>query len=113
MEIKRRDLPRKNFSIENIMYYLVKAISNEKSGTYIDCGFEKNEDVFKEILDALENGNVIKKKYENEEYNLNNYYILKTDINFETKKKNNKFLTWLKEHVLSLIDLGITIFSLF
>lgn len=39
-KISKRDLPNKNFNAENVMYSLLKAIGNSKSGTYKDCGFK-------------------------------------------------------------------------
>ena len=107
MKIGKRDLPRKNFTWENIMYSLAKAINNKREGNYLDCGFE-NENELIECLDALEKTGIIIKK-NNITHNcvdLKNYkFIINPLLSFKNK---NKFLKWLKENAVSLISIALT-----
>lgn len=112
--IRRSDLPNKNFSAENVMYSLVKSIKNEKSGTYKDCGFE-SEDVFKDVLDALEKSGLISRASSNhgcKEYNLNNYIYI-GDLSITEQSKRSSCIKWIKDNAVELLRIAISVIELF
>ena len=105
MKVRKSDMPRKNFTCENIMYSLSKAINNQREGNYLDCGFEKESD-FIDYLNALERANIIcKKSRVKKEVNLSNYIFVINDL--VTFNKKNSFLKWLSDNVISLLSITI------
>lgn len=112
--IRRSDLPNKNFSAENVMYSLVKSIKNEKSGTYKDCGFE-SEDIFEDVLNALERSGLISKISSNngcKEYNLNNYIYI-GNLRIAEQSKRSSCLRWIKENAAVLLTIAASVIELF
>ena len=112
MKVRKTDLPRKNFSPENIMYSLSKAISAGKEGNWENCGFPSDQE-FVNYLDALEKKGVIAKKKNpySASSNLANFiYIGSPCLDFD---KKNRFLGWLKENVVGLLNVLVTFCSLF
>ena len=104
MKIRKCDLPKKDFSCENIMYSLAKAINNHREGNYMDCGFE-NESDFSDYLLALEEKGVIRKKqlYDNKRIDLSNYiYVINSLLNFNDKRK---FLKWISENIIGSLSI--------
>lgn len=133
MKIRKNDLPKKNFKLENYLRSLTNAIKNNKTGNYKDCGLE-NEMVFKIFLDALEQaGLIIKTEKNTNNIDLSNYSVVNNrDIeinnntivnnenmiinngniiinNFNYDKKTNN---WFANYVIPLLPMGIEILRL-
>lgn len=108
-KISKRDLPNKNFNAENVMYSLLKAIGNSKSGTYKDCGFN-DEKLFCDVLNAFEKAKLIIKNNELE-YDLSNYKYIPNN-NVDLSKGKNKVLNWLKENVVPLLQITVSIINI-
>lgn len=108
-KISKRDLPNTNFNVENVMYSLLKAIGNSKSGTYKDCGFN-DEKLFHDVLDAFEKTGLIT-KLKNDEYDLSNYKYIPND-SIDLSKKS-KVSNWLKENVVPLLGVVISAIEIF
>lgn len=108
-KISKRDLPNTNFNVENVMYSLLKAICNSKSGTYKDCGFN-DEKLFHDVLDAFENKGLIT-KLKKDEYDLGNYKYIHND-SIDLSKKS-KVTNWLKENVVPLLGVVFSTIEIF
>ena len=130
MKINKSDLPRKDFSVQNYMISLTKAIRNNKEGNYKECGLT-NEEEFISILDTLEKSGVIyKTNKQNKEYNLSNYSVKqnnkknkniiidgKEDINYNINITINlndrkEAKTWLIENAVPLLAVAFEIVKL-
>lgn len=107
-KISKRDLPNKNFNVENIMYSLLKAIGNSRSGTYKDCGFN-DEKLFHDVLDVFVKTGLIT-KLNSDIYDLSNYeYITNDSIDLN---KKSKVLNWLKKNVVPLMQVTISVIEI-
>lgn len=103
MKINKSDLPRKDFSVQNYMISLTKAIRNNKEGNYKECGLT-NEEEFISILDTLEKSGVIyKTNKQNKEYNLSNYSVK------QNNKKNKNLIIVGKEDINYNINITINL----
>lgn len=108
-KITKKDLPNKNFEIENIIYSLVKAIFNEKNGNYKDCGFT-NENDFISILNALSTSKIVELKNNCENNNLGSY-TFNLNLNLNIQKKSN-IIKWLKNNVITILATLIELSSI-
>ncbi len=113
MKIKKNELPKTNFSQQNILCSLAKAINNGREGNYLDCGF-LDEASFYDFLFALEKAAVIIKKpskKKSKTVDLSNYICVEyPDIRFE---KRNAFCRWLQENVVPLLTIAANAIQLF